>query len=139
MIEIAVAALGVLAAIVTGVYTVKAARAERSEPPAPTAPTVHVRGAKPASSQPTLSTPAPHRSAPPAAAVPPRTASPAPVVRAVTPPPGQQVLPLVSRKNEYAGKSEQELQIALLTDANFMLQQGDTFVYRKMRSEENPA
>lgn len=138
MVEIAVAALGVLAAIVTGVYTVKAARAERTERPVPTAPTVHVRGGKPAPGQPTLPTPAPRRSAPPAA-VPGPTASPAPVVRAVTPPPGQQVLPLVSRKSEYAGKSEQDLQIALLTDANFMLQQGDTFVYRKMRSEEEPA
>ncbi|MEU1754781.1 hypothetical protein ABZ436_19240 [Micromonospora matsumotoense] len=138
MVEIAVAALGVLAAIVTGVYTVKAARAERAERPVPTAPTVHVRGGKPAPGQPTLPTPAPRRSAPPAA-VPGPTAPPAPVVRAVTPPPGQQVLPLVSRKSEYAGKSEQDLQIALLTDANFMLQQGDTFVYRKMRSEEEPA
>ncbi|WP_158224195.1 hypothetical protein [Micromonospora wenchangensis] len=54
----------------------------------------------------------------------------------VTPPPGQQVLPLVERKGDYAGMSERDLQIALLTDANFMLQQGDTFTYRKMRNEE---
>ncbi|MFJ6195845.1 hypothetical protein [Micromonospora sp. NPDC092111] len=125
MVEIAVAALGVLAAIITGVYTVKAVKAERAEKPAPTKPAVHVRGNAPR--------PAPRPTAAPA------PTPPAPVARSVVPPPGQQVLPLVRRKSEYAGKSERELQIAILTDANFMLQQGDTFVYRKIRNEVDPA
>ncbi|WBB74323.1 hypothetical protein O7602_01810 [Micromonospora sp. WMMD1128] len=54
------------------------------------------------------------------------------------PPPGQQVLPLVGRKSEYAGMSEKELQVAILTDVNFLLQQGDTFEYRKTRNEVDP-